>query len=232
MLYKTGATIPRAPLGSARNPIGRRLALHGAICLGALGLGAVTLVWPQWLILDGSETSLAIQVSRERELSDRLLQVRALNQKLREWRREDRRVLLRNETPLFTSAMKNLAIRNGVRLVDASVSPRPSKGWRAAHLTRVDPDLTSTNEAGIEPRSIRLVLAGSFAQVFRTIASLPQEQWLLVIDAWDLIPAGKSPQGRLVKAAVQGTIFVASGDSVDSAAGSPLEVADASKGAP
>ena len=31
MLYKTGATIPRAPLGSARNPIGRRLALHGAM---------------------------------------------------------------------------------------------------------------------------------------------------------------------------------------------------------
>src|SRR5947208_11444523 len=90
------ATPSAAASGDTRRALPRaaRWLFHGSLLLAFSAVGGGLLVWPQWIAADGLRSSLRVQRERERELSDRLDLARVMNQRLREWKNERRRVYL------------------------------------------------------------------------------------------------------------------------------------------
>jgi len=168
--------------------------------------GGALLVWPQWIAADGGSSTLAVLRERERELSERLDASRAGLGRLRFWQREGRRLFLADEAARYPVLAQAVARREGAVVVKATLAEARSPRWRPV---LVDQRVGGGVAGEIRPRSVRLVVRGSFEGVFRTITSLTQQQQLFVPDRWDL--AQKTTGGRPeVWAEVWGTIFVVS----------------------
>jgi hypothetical protein len=192
------------PPAPRRSPGVRRWLFHGVLTAAFALAGAALLVWPQWIAVDGGESTLALLREREQELSDRLDASRAGMTRLRYWQREGRRVFLADEAARYPVLAQAMARQEGAVVVKATVSEGRSQRWR--------PVLVDQHGAGgvageIRPRTVRLVVRGSFEAVYRTLAALTQQQQLFVPDRWDLVQrtVGGKPE---VWGELAGTIFV------------------------
>ncbi len=182
-----------------------RLLYHlGATCLFAALAGA-GIVWPQWLAADGAGVALDIQTERRQELTDRLDVLRAANGRLREWARTDRRVFLVSEAHRLPRVARTIAERNGVVVAKFAVTGRPSPRWRGVTVQAGTDAPESIGE--IQPRELRVVVQGSFEGVYRTIATLCQQQQFFIPDRWTMAPVGPREAGT-VRAQLAATIFV------------------------
>jgi hypothetical protein len=202
----------RAVVKRPRRVIGgnvKRWLFHGLLASAFAAGGGALLVWPQWIAVEGARTALEIQRERERELSERLDALRAQNNRLRLWEREGRKVFLPEELERYPLLAQAVGKREGVSLIKATVTEASSPRWRAVTLERVSA-LGSTGPAGeIRPRAVRVILKGSFDSVYRTVGGLCMQQQLFVPDRWDLAPQGAPGGGRVIRAEVWGTVFVA-----------------------
>ncbi|MBM3457176.1 MAG: hypothetical protein FJX77_01380 [Armatimonadetes bacterium] len=206
----TPASPPRRTL-----PVLRRLLFHGALAVASCVVAGTILVWPQWVALDGARAALAVQVSREEEITERLTTMRTLLQSLREWKKTERRVLLPEELRSLASLVRTAAAQEGARAAAVEVTDRPSMRWRNMAIPGGGLEDAAGDEAAgeIRPRVVRLVLVGSFDSVYRTVAGLASQQWLWIPDRWDLSvqpgAAGTAASGsRSLRAEVCGTVFV------------------------
>lgn len=196
-------TRPEAPVPGAKALRVRRWFYHSVLALAFASGGGALLVWPHWVALEGSRTTLEIQAERERELTDRLDATRAGVSRLRLWDREGRRVFLADEVARYPVLAQAVAKREGATIVRAEVTPAAPARWRAVTLDKSGGDVDET--AGeIRPQLVRVVVKGSFDAVYRTVAGLTQQQQLFVPERWDL---SGSPRAGL-RAEVLGTVFV------------------------
>ena len=72
-------------------------------------------------------------------------------------------------------------------------NPRPGKKGKCpkcAALITI-PDVVEETEE-IQPRAVHLVLHGTFDGIYRTVATLSQQQQLFLPDRWDIAPASRS----------------------------------------
>ncbi|MGV3722380.1 MAG: hypothetical protein ACO1SX_15845, partial [Actinomycetota bacterium] len=170
--------------------------------------GAAALVWPQWLALDGARTALAIQQEREQEFEDRLETLRAMNERLRDWQQDGRRVFLRPELTSFGRVVQQVARREGSQVAKVQVTSQPSSRWRSVSMRQFAGDDQSEATGEIQPRSVRVVLTGSFDSVYRTVASLTRQQQLFLPERWDIAPAtAGADAGGALRAEVWATVF-------------------------
>jgi hypothetical protein len=199
-----------------------RLAFHGSLAVAFLAVGATLLVWPQWLAADGSREALELQREREQYLSERLDLVRAMNERLREWKTEGRRIFLPGEVKRYPLLVRAVARQHGTFVARVQVTNRPSARWRPLMVTTdpwldedVDPygDSYLPAEAtagGVQSRSVLLVMTGSWNSVYKTVASLSQQQQLFIPERWELAPYNApGAEGKQVRAAIWATVFVA-----------------------
>lgn len=181
-------------------------------------------MWPQWIAKDGARTALEIQQSRETELSERLDLVRGLQGRLRSWDQEGRRVMLPEEAASYPMLVQAVARREGAQVLGVKVTNRLSPRWRSLMLHAAEwPGGQPVAAAGeIRPRSVRVLLTGSFDSVFRSIATLGEQQLMFIPDRWTLVPAtgasastgsgsallNRTAGQRQVRAEVWATVFV------------------------
>lgn len=189
----------------------KRCIFHGALLIAFATAGAAMLVWPQRIAADGAQAALELQHEHESDLTQRLGLVRVLNYRLRDWSRESRRVLLRGEGVEFETLVRQVARREGVKVARLRITTRPSPRWRAVSIAPVAVRNEIQDAGEIEPRTIQIVLTGTFGRVYRTIGSLCGQQALLIPDRWDLAAMGRPgvPRGEIVRAEVWATVFVA-----------------------
>ncbi len=216
------ALLSSRPHSGPRRLDWRRLVLHIAATSASAALAGAILVWPQWVVLDGSRNALAVQQSREHELNDRLANLRLLSGRLRDWKRAERRVLLLAEVANYARQVRATATQEGAVAAAVEVTDRPSSRWRAARISALGLEEAVGDQAGeIQPRAVRIVLRGTFSTIYRTIAALTTDQWIFVPDRWD-IAAGETPRtasstgtpaetGQLhpLRAEVWATVFLA-----------------------
>lgn len=196
-----------APRSPRRNRLTRWL-VHGTVFSAALLVGGVGLVWPQWLALDGARAALEVQQEREQDFQDRIDSVHTLNNRLHDWENEGRRVFLPEELTRYGSVVQSVARREGVQVAKFQVKGAPAGRWRSVALQQFGEDGHAEVAGEIQPRSIRVVLTGSFNGVYRSIAALSQQQQLFLPDQWDLAPAAANgAEGGAVRAEVSATVF-------------------------
>jgi len=194
----------RSPRGSRAT----RWLVHGAVFTAALLAGGVGLVWPQWLALDGAHAALEVQQEREQDFQDRLDSVHTLNNRLHDWQNESRRVFLPEELNQYSRVVQGVARREGVQVLKYQVKAASGGRWRAVALQQYGSDGHAEVAGEIQPRSIRVVLTGSFEGVYRAIAALSQQQQLFLPDQWDIAPAAPNgPAGGPLRAEVTATVF-------------------------
>lgn len=196
-----------------RNPKPRRSRaarwlVHGSLFVGALVVGGVGLVWPQWLALDGARSALEVQQEREQDFQDRLDSIHSLNGRLRDWKNDGRRVYLQEELTRYPSLVQSVARREGAQVLKVQVTAPPGGRWRSVSLQQFGSDGHAEVAGEIQPRTVRVVLSGSFDGVYRTVAALGQQQQLFLPDRWDIAPAaGNSDAGGALRAEVSATVF-------------------------
>ena len=187
-----------------------RWLFHGSLLVAFTTTAAALLVWPQWVAVDGARTALKAQREQEAVQGGPLPSVHSLNEQLRGWRRGERRVFLEEEVAQYPALVQAMAKREGVKVLAAEqVDDRPAR-WRPASL---DPEGAAEDRAiltgEIQPRTIRILLTGSFPKVYRAVASLCQQQQLFVPERWELIPVAPAEGGEAqLKADIRATIFV------------------------
>lgn len=200
----------------------RRLVLHIAASCASAALAGAILVWPQWVLLDGSRSALTVQQSREHELNDRLANLRLLTGRLRDWKRSERRVLLLPEVATYARQVRATAAQEGAVAAAVEITDRPCSRWRPARISALGLEEAVGDQAGeIQPRAVRIVLRGTFSSIYRTVAALTTDQWIFVPDRWD-IAAGETPaaasstdttgeasQRRTLRAELWATVFLA-----------------------
>ncbi len=208
----------------ARRPSrGARALYHVSLAVTFATAGGALMVWPQWIAMDGARTAFEIQQSREKELSERLDVVRGMQGRLRSWDQEGRRVMLPEEAAGYPTLVQAVARREGAQVLGVKVTNRPSPRWRSLTLHAAEWSGEQPAAAGeIRPRSVRVLLTGSFDSVFRSVASLGEQQLLFIPDRWSLVPLQGKPATagsgatqlnsaagqRQVRAEVWATVFV------------------------
>jgi len=195
------------PRPRSRNRATRWL-IHGAVFSAALLVGGIGLVWPQWLAVDGARAALAVQQEREQDFQDRLDSVHALNSRLHDWQNDSRRVFLPEELNRYGRVVQSVARREGVQVLKYQVKASSGGRWRAVALQQFGADGHAEVAGEIQPRSVRVVLTGSFEGVYRAIAALNQQQQLFLPDQWDIAPAAPNgAEGGALRAEVTATVF-------------------------
>lgn len=185
-----------------------RWLMHGSVLLASFAVGATALVWPQWLAVDGARSALAVQQEREQEFEDRLVMLRTMNERLRDWQQDGRRVFLRQELTSFERVVQQVARREGSQVAKVQVTTQPSSRWRSVSMRQFAGGDQSDATGEIQPRSVRVVLTGSFDSVYRTVASLTRQQQLFLPERWDIAPAaGGADAGGALRAEVWATVF-------------------------
>ena len=197
--------LPRPPVDI------KRCLFHGTLMVAFATAGAAMLVWPQRIAADGAQAALELQQGQEEELTQRLGLVRVLNYRLRDWSRESRRVLLRGEGAEFETLVRQVARREGAKVARIRITRRPSPRWRPVSIAPVAVGDDVQDAGEIQPRTLQIVLTGTFARVYRTIGALCGQQALLIPDRWDIAAMGRPgvPRGEIVRAEVWATLFVA-----------------------
>jgi hypothetical protein len=168
---------------------------HAVFASAFVALSTAGLVWPQWVALEGSRTALAISATRERDTNERLTQLRLLNERLRAWERSGRRVLLAPELTDLPAQIREIARRSGAAAPVVEVTEQTYSRWRTVSVQGPELDDVSVPAGEIRPRTVRLVLHGTFDAIFRTVATLGQQQWLFVPDRWDINRAAEGGSG-------------------------------------
>jgi len=182
--------------------------MHGSVLVASFAVAAFTVVWPQWLELEGARSALALQRTREEEFSDRLDTLRAMNERLRDWDQDGRRVFLRDELIRIDRVVKQVAAREGSQVARCQVTAQPGSRWRTVSMRDIAGGHQSEAAGEIQPRSVRVVLTGSFDGVYRTVASLTRQQQLFLPERWDIAPApGNADGSGNLRAEVWATVF-------------------------
>lgn len=191
-----------------KTPRSLRWLMHGSVLAASFAVGATALVWPQWLAVDGARTALAIQLEREQEFEDRLDTLRAMNERLRDWQQDGRRVFLRQELVGYGNVVKQVAQREGAQVAKVQVTAQPASRWRTVSMRQFAGDQQTEVAGEIQPRSVRVVLTGSFDGVYRTVAALTRQQQLFLPERWDIAPAAPGADaGGALRAEVWATVF-------------------------
>jgi hypothetical protein len=198
------------PASGAGTSLLTRILVHASLLGACATLSGAALVWPQWAAVDGTRAALELQKEREGKLQERWDQVRALNERLSDWRHAQRRVLLEDEMGRYPLAVNALGKKCGVA-AQAAVVNQPSIRWRPAPLTGTAwADADGADVGEIRPRSVKISVMGSFDGVYRTVATLCAQQQLFVPERWTLtqgaLPGGGP--GSAVRAEVTGVVFV------------------------
>lgn len=182
--------------------------VHGSLLLASLTVGGVALVWPQWLALDGARTALEIQRAREQEFTERLELLRSMNERLRDWDQDGRRVFLRDELKAYDKVVRQVAAREGARVAKVQVTAQPASRWRSVSLRQLGARGEYESAGEIQPRSVRVVMTGDFDSIYRTVASLTRQQQLYLPERWDIAPAAPGAEaGGALRAEVWATVF-------------------------
>lgn len=208
-----------AELTPRRRAVGRVL-FHLSLLAAFAAAGGSLLVWPQWVLLDGNRTALAIQRDREQELTDRFEHLRALNARLRDWSRHDRKVWLPEEAQALRHQAAAVASQEGARLHDVRISARVSPRWHS--LVERGALLASSaagSSAEVRPSSATFVLSGPFPAVYRAATRLCRSKQLIIPDSWQLAPT-KPNRPHEVRLQLTATLFVLR-EEEDGAAGAP-----------
>lgn len=198
---------PKTPRPARRQKLTRWL-VHGTVFTAALLVGGFGLVWPQWVAQDGARAALEVQQEREQDFQDRIDSVHTLNSRLHDWQNEGRRVFLPEELSSYGKVVQGVARREGVQVAKFQVKPSSGGRWRSVALQQFGADGHSEVAGEIQPRSVRVVLTGSFNGVYRAIAALSQQQQLFLPDQWDIAPAAaNSADGGALRAEISATVF-------------------------
>lgn len=201
------ATVTQTP-GTRRRSRAARWLVNSSLLVLTLAVGGAGLVWPQWLALDGARTALQVQQEREQDFQDRLDSIHTLNSRLHEWENEGRRVYLAEELARYPSLVQAVARREGAQVLKVQVTTQPSGRWRAVTLQQFGSDGHAEVAGEIQPRTVRVVLTGSFDGVYRTVAALSGQQQLFLPERWDIAPAAAhSEAGGALRAEVSATVF-------------------------
>lgn len=202
------AAASTAPQPRRRKNWNRWLA-HASLAAAFGAGGWAILVWPQWIAVDGARAALQLQQEREQEYAERIDNIRAGNDRLRAWDRDGRRVFLADETNRIPVLVRALALRQGTSVAKVQVTNHQGGRWHPYGIESTTPNGTPVQSAEIRPRSVRIVLKGNFDALYRTVASLSQQQQLFVPDRWEL-SAGRDPKspGGELWAEVWATVFV------------------------
>ena len=196
------------PVIEAGIQLNRRLLGHASLFLAFLTLAIMAVVWPQWLTLEGTRSTLALQQGELEALDERIEMVRALNARLRHWQTDSRRVFLESELGAVEEFVRQTATQQGVLVSKYEFEPRRSPRWRSTTVTDDISDLVDADfeeDAGvIRPVAVRLSIQGSFQTVYSALSILTKQRRLFVIDRWQL----RLTQDSHVIADVVATIFV------------------------
>ena len=202
-------TITSPSLSSAAKGRGWvRWLIHGTLLTASFAVAGAALVWPQWTAVDGARAALSVQEDREQEFSDRLESLRALNERLRDWQNDGRRVFVQDELRTYARTVQSVAKREGAQLVKVQVAAAQGGRWRSVSLQQFSQDGHAEVAGEIQPRAVRVVLTGSFDGIYRTVANLSQQQQLFIPERWDIAPAaGGAEAGGALRAEVLATVF-------------------------
>jgi hypothetical protein len=194
--------------------------LHGSLFVAFATVGSALLVWPQWTASDGVRNALEIQQEREQALTYRLGRLRETNDRLRQMDVDDNRVFRAGQLKGYPALVRTVARRQKAIVARVQVTPRSHPRWRAvtipaelwnggpAEADYVEPVRSVREErAGIRPRSVQVVLKGTWPNVYRTIASLSQQDRLFIPDRWELAPYKTKQLPNGVRAEVWATVF-------------------------
>ncbi|MFN3649113.1 MAG: hypothetical protein ACK47B_05980 [Armatimonadota bacterium] len=199
-------TVHALPQRRPRRLPWQRAALHVSLLAAFSAISGAVLIWPQWVAVDGSRLSLSILREREQELSDRLATVRAMNSRLSEWQRTGRKVFTEDELTRYDRVVQSAARRHGAKVLKTRLLSRASSRWRALAVP-VAAGAAEGDEGEIRPRSVNVVLAGSFDSLYRTVATLCGQQRLFVPDKWEVTAVGRDKQEPLVRVSLVATVF-------------------------
>jgi len=181
---------------------------HGSLLMAFAVLGAIVLVWPQWVAREGAREALARAAEREWELTQRLETVRLKSGRLRDWMRSERRVLLPEELQAYTDLVREVARRSGAAPASVAVTSLPGRRFRPARFDPGSWDDKAEAEGGeIQPRLLRVTLRGPFAAIYRTLGTLCGQKQLFVPERWEVARTPAHSAG--LTATVLGTVFVA-----------------------
>jgi len=185
-----------------------RLAAHLALFAGFVVTSLVVVVWPLRLELDGAHRALTLAEERLQALDTRLDNLHRLNDRLRKWQTDERRVFLEDELDSVEPYLTRLVEEPGAQVLHFSFEPHRSPRWRELNIRD---EAGAAAEAGLSegegllrPVSVRLSLRGSFPAVFQAFAALTSQQRLLMVDRWQL----RLTQQQTVQADVVATVFV------------------------
>jgi len=195
----------RSPNRTPRPPIqvGRWL-FHALLLFAFAASGAALLIWPQWVAVEGARAGLEVQRERQDDLEERIELVRALTGRLRTWQREGRKVFSQDEVARYPALAREIAGRNGARVLAVNVADRATNRWKSvSQQAGVWANADRAGAGDIRPYTVRVVLAGGFAETYRTVGWLSQQQQLFVPDRWEI-----RPEKNLLRATIVGTVFV------------------------
>jgi hypothetical protein len=197
------STIVSPPAARAGDGIMRWL-IFGSLLVFLIATGGIAIVWPQWTALDGARAALDLQRQREDLLRTRCETVRAENQRLRRWDQNGRKVFLSEELARYPGLVRAVARRTGVVVESITLSNQTSERWRwlTAQAT-VWADEQRAETGDIQPQSVKLVLTGSFDQIYRSVAWLSGQQQLFIPDEWEL-----REEGNELRLNLRATLFV------------------------
>jgi hypothetical protein len=198
------APAPAPQLARRRRPT--RWLVHGSLLVAAFAVGAVALVWPQWLAVDGARAALTMQLEREEEFEDRLDSLRVLNERLRDWQHDARRVFLKEELASYGRQVQLVAKREGTMVNAVQVRAQSTGRWRSVSLRQFVAEGQPEGAGEIQPRTVRVVLTGSFDGIYRTVAALSRQQQLFLPEKWDIAPSSPGDSAML-RADVLATVF-------------------------
>jgi hypothetical protein len=202
------------PSGAPARQTLARLGIHTALLAAFVTAGGSLVVWPQWLLRDSSQAELAVQLSQEREMAERLealtvqaAQFDAANELRPElWRKTVRAA----DLPKFPSEVSALARLDGVKVMSASVTPEITPRWRSLTVRAAHLGTPQQGAGSIRPMVATVILTGSFEGVYRTVARLCGRRQFFIPDRWNFVPrAGATAASGEYKAEIAATMFVA-----------------------
>lgn len=191
-----------------------RFGLHGALFATFVIGGVSLLVWPQWVLRDNSQMTLATQLSSERELETRLQAVEepgtwktaTTSARPELWRK----TLTGDELQKFPRQVQAVAGSEGVKVVHVSFTPEVTSRWRPVTRRAISQGVPKSGAGAVRPMVATVILTGSFEGLYRTVTRLCDRQKLFIPDRWNFAPrAGTGTPPTEFKAEIAATMFVA-----------------------
>lgn len=197
-------------LKPAPRGLGARLLVHTSLLAVFAAVGGALLVWPQWIAVEGSRAALQIQQEREEGLEARFGTVQAMNDRLRAWNSEERKVFLPAELRTYPDRVRAVADREGAKVLGVRIGGPAAPRWHSlAGAAGMWADAGEARGGEIRPVAVKMSFVGPFDAVYRTVVALGQEGRLVLPDRWQLEPRalpGGAP--RQVRAEVTAAVFL------------------------